>query len=186
MEGTARGSRASGPPGRAGHEIGCGVRNLSRHLAASDSQRLEVAFRSKAANGEDGALAAAFCAIMIAFGTFAGSAKMQQKQAISATVTGNDQHVGFRALVMKQAIEYNLAGSAKNDANDIVTIYPARRPELGSMQRSLPFATERRNRPTLKSARPLRQSTRLWAHLRSLIGHRLAGISQIPIRSSST
>ena len=45
---------------------------------------------------------------------------MQQKQAISATVTGNDQHVGFRALVMKQAIEYNLAGSAKNDANDIV------------------------------------------------------------------
>ena len=57
---------------------------------------------------------------MIAFGTFAGSAKMQQKQAISATVTGNDQHVGFRALVMKQAIEYNLAGSAKNDANDIV------------------------------------------------------------------
>jgi acylphosphatase len=45
---------------------------------------------------------------------------MQQKQAISATVTGNDQRVGFRAMVMKQAIEYNLAGVAKNDANDIV------------------------------------------------------------------
>ena len=44
----------------------------------------------------------------------------QQKQAISATVTGNDQRVGFRAMVMKQAIEYNLAGVAKNDANDIV------------------------------------------------------------------
>jgi acylphosphatase len=44
----------------------------------------------------------------------------QQKQAISATVTGNDQRVGFRAMVMKQAIEYNLAGIAKNDANDIV------------------------------------------------------------------
>jgi acylphosphatase len=41
-------------------------------------------------------------------------------QAISATVTGNDQHVGFRAMVMKQAIQYNLAGSAKNDANEIV------------------------------------------------------------------
>jgi acylphosphatase len=44
----------------------------------------------------------------------------QQKQAISATVTGNDQRVGFRAMVMKQAIEYNLAGIAKNDANEIV------------------------------------------------------------------
>jgi acylphosphatase len=45
---------------------------------------------------------------------------MQQKQAISATVTGNDQRVGFRAMVMKQAIEHNLAGIAKNDANEIV------------------------------------------------------------------
>ena len=41
-------------------------------------------------------------------------------QAISATVTGNDQQVGFRAMVMKQAIQYNLAGSAKNDTNEIV------------------------------------------------------------------
>ena len=41
-------------------------------------------------------------------------------QAISATVTGNDQEVGFRAMVMKQAIQYNLAGSAKNDTNGIV------------------------------------------------------------------
>ncbi len=45
---------------------------------------------------------------------------MMQKEAISGTVTGNDQHVGFRAMIMKQAIEYNLAGSAKNEANDVV------------------------------------------------------------------
>ena len=45
---------------------------------------------------------------------------MPAKQAISATVTGNDQHVGFRAMVMKQAIEYNLAGSANNERNEIV------------------------------------------------------------------
>jgi acylphosphatase len=45
---------------------------------------------------------------------------MQQKKAILATVTGNDQHVGFRAMIMKQAIEYNLAGYAKNEANGIV------------------------------------------------------------------
>jgi acylphosphatase len=45
---------------------------------------------------------------------------MPQKQAISATVTGIDQKVGFRAMVMKQAIEYNLAGYAKNERNEIV------------------------------------------------------------------
>lgn len=50
---------------------------------------------------------------------------MQQKQGISATVTGNDQQVGFRAMVMKQAIEYNLAGYAKNDRNEIGTVLTA-------------------------------------------------------------
>ena len=42
------------------------------------------------------------------------------KKAILATVTGDDQHVGFRAMIMKQAIKYNLAGSAENEANEIV------------------------------------------------------------------
>ena len=45
---------------------------------------------------------------------------MAEREAVEATVTGNDQQVGFRAVVMKQAIEYNLAGSARNDANEIV------------------------------------------------------------------
>src|SRR5580704_16199552 len=45
---------------------------------------------------------------------------MAKQEAIAATVSGNDQQVGFRALVMKQAIENNLAGSARNDANQIV------------------------------------------------------------------
>jgi acylphosphatase len=47
-------------------------------------------------------------------------ASPQAKQAISGTVTGNDQHVGFRAMIMKQAIRYNLAGYARNEPNDIV------------------------------------------------------------------
>jgi Acylphosphatases len=45
---------------------------------------------------------------------------MANKEAIEATVTGNDQQVGFRAAVMKQAIEYNLAGWARNDSNEVV------------------------------------------------------------------
>ena len=45
----------------------------------------------------------------------------EKKEAISGTVTGNDQHVGFRAMIMKQAIEYNLAGFTKNLPNDVVS-----------------------------------------------------------------
>jgi acylphosphatase len=45
---------------------------------------------------------------------------MQQKIAILATVTGDDQHVGFRAMIMKQAIEYNFVGSAKNESDGTV------------------------------------------------------------------
>jgi acylphosphatase len=43
-----------------------------------------------------------------------------QEKAVLGTVTGNDQHVGFRAMIMKQAIEYNLAGYAKNEASGAV------------------------------------------------------------------
>jgi acylphosphatase len=45
---------------------------------------------------------------------------MSQQKAISGTVTGDDQEVGFRAMVMKRAIEYNLAGVAKNEPNMIL------------------------------------------------------------------
>jgi len=40
--------------------------------------------------------------------------------AVSGTVTGNVQEVGFRAMIQKQAIRYNLAGSAKNDPDKSV------------------------------------------------------------------
>lgn len=40
--------------------------------------------------------------------------------AVSGIVTGNVQEVGFRAMIQKQAIQYNLAGSAENDADKSV------------------------------------------------------------------
>jgi acylphosphatase len=61
--------------------------------------------------------------VLLAAPGFAGTAwgdSAQTKQAILATVTGDDQQVGFRAAVMKQAITYNLAGVAKNDPNQVV------------------------------------------------------------------
>ena len=45
---------------------------------------------------------------------------MSQQKAISAAVTGDDQKVGFRAMVMKKAIEHNVAGVAENEPNMIV------------------------------------------------------------------
>jgi acylphosphatase len=56
----------------------------------------------------------------------AGGRTMAKKEAVEATVTGNDQQVGFRALVMKQAIEYNLAGSARRCRRNC-SLYSARR-----------------------------------------------------------
>jgi len=41
-------------------------------------------------------------------------------QAISGTVSGKVQQVGFRALIFKQAIQYNLAGTAQNLQNETV------------------------------------------------------------------
>ncbi len=49
-----------------------------------------------------------------------GPGAANAEQAISGTVTGNDQRVGFRAMIMKQAIQYNLAGYARNEPNGIV------------------------------------------------------------------
>ncbi|MGB7713416.1 MAG: acylphosphatase, partial [Pseudolabrys sp.] len=38
--------------------------------------------------------------------------------AVSGIVTGNVQEVGFRAMIQKRAIEYNLAGSVENNKED--------------------------------------------------------------------
>jgi acylphosphatase len=40
--------------------------------------------------------------------------------AVSGVVTGNVQQVGFRAMIQKQAIAYNLAGSAENNSDKSV------------------------------------------------------------------
>jgi acylphosphatase len=40
--------------------------------------------------------------------------------AVSGQVSGKVQHVGFRALILKQAIRFNLAGTAKNNSDGTV------------------------------------------------------------------
>jgi len=52
----------------------------------------------------------------------AGAASAQQ-EAITATVTGAKiQKVGFRAMIQKEAIMYNLAGSARNNPDGTVKV----------------------------------------------------------------
>jgi acylphosphatase len=66
-----------------------------------------------------------------------------QQKAISATVTGDDQKVGFRAMVMKQAIEYNLAGIAKNEPNMIVRFAAGRRQAIDKAIAAIDEGTKR-------------------------------------------
>jgi acylphosphatase len=78
---------------------------------------------------------------------------MPNERAIEATVTGHDQEVGFRALVMKQAIEYNLGGSAKNEPNHIVQF------TLQGHEKRVDLALERIRQGTEKSG-PLEVTTK--------------------------
>ena len=46
-----------------------------------------------------------------------------KQAAVTATVTGTDiQKVGFRAMIQKEAIMYNLAGSARNNPDGTVSV----------------------------------------------------------------
>ncbi|MGC1937230.1 MAG: acylphosphatase [Pseudolabrys sp.] len=44
--------------------------------------------------------------------------ELQNVTAVSGIVPGNVQEVGFRAMIQKRAIEYNLAGSVENNKED--------------------------------------------------------------------
>jgi acylphosphatase len=48
------------------------------------------------------------------------SVASQNAIAVSGVVTGNVQQVGFRAMIQKQAIQHNLAGSAENNPDKSV------------------------------------------------------------------
>jgi acylphosphatase len=58
--------------------------------------------------------------VAIAPASAESSAAAQNVIAISGIVTGNVQKVGFRAMIQKQAIRYNLAGSARNESDQSV------------------------------------------------------------------
>jgi acylphosphatase len=50
----------------------------------------------------------------------APSAAKDDLSAVAGLVSGNVQKVGFRAMILKAAIRYNLAGTAKNNADKTV------------------------------------------------------------------
>lgn len=57
------------------------------------------------------------------FATLVGSAQAgpAEPTAVSGQVSGKVQQVGFRALILKQAIRFNLAGTAKNNTDGTVS-----------------------------------------------------------------
>lgn len=52
-----------------------------------------------------------------------------ESQALAGTVSGKVQQVGFRALILKQAIQYNLTGTAQNLENGTVVFVLQGKPE---------------------------------------------------------
>ena len=65
-------------------------------------------------------IAALVCALVtIAF----PPAQAQNVTAVSGTVTGNVQEVGFRAMIQRQAIQENLAGSVENKSDKSVQFF---------------------------------------------------------------
>ena len=51
------------------------------------------------------------------------NAKAQNVTAVSGIVTGNVQEVGFRAMIQRRAIRYNLAGSVENKKDKSVQFF---------------------------------------------------------------
>jgi acylphosphatase len=72
-----------------------------------------------------GVRAALLLTAIVASGSalFNTGAESAQQQAITATITGDKiQKVGFRAMIQKQAIMYNLAGFARNNPDGSVAV----------------------------------------------------------------
>ena len=67
-------------------------------------------------------IAASMICIFVTIAPVSAKSKVndQNVTAVSGTVTGNVQEVGFRAMIQKQAIRYNLAGSAENNTDGSV------------------------------------------------------------------
>jgi acylphosphatase len=51
------------------------------------------------------------------------NAQAQNVSAVSGIVTGNVQEVGFRAMIQRRAIQYNLAGSVENENDKSVQFF---------------------------------------------------------------
>jgi acylphosphatase len=66
------------------------------------------------------AIAAAMSCILTAADPIRSNATDMNVIAVSGIVTGNVQQVGFRAMIQKEAIRYNLAGSAENESDKSV------------------------------------------------------------------
>jgi acylphosphatase len=66
-------------------------------------------------------IAALMSCILVAIAPASAKSKVDQNvMAVSGIVTGNVQEVGFRAMIQKQAIQYNLAGSTENNSDKSV------------------------------------------------------------------
>ena len=86
------------------------TRNISPQTLATYLKSLSIA-------------AICFTLVTIASSLAQLNAKAQNVTAVSGIVTGNVQQVGFRAMIQKRAIQYNLAGSVENKDDKSVRFF---------------------------------------------------------------
>jgi acylphosphatase len=67
--------------------------------------------------------AVSFSLVTIGFPLAQLDAKAQNVTAVSGIITGNVQEVGFRAMIQRRAIQYNLAGSVENKNDKSVQVF---------------------------------------------------------------
>ena len=104
-----------------------------------------------------------------------------QPEAITATVIGEKvQKVGYRALIQKRAIMYNLAGYARNNPDGTVgvSLQGDKDQSIRRSKRSAP-AIRNRRKPT-SSVRPRRPGIQTSRRSPSSVGRLRAGTSQTP------
>ena len=88
--------------------------------------------------------------VLVAVMPIYGKSNVEGKNtiAVSGKVTGKVQQVGFRALIQKQAIQYNLAGSAENSSDASVQFTLQGDNDRVKEALSVPLRLAQRSHPT--------------------------------------
>jgi len=118
--------------------------------------------------------------LICAIATVPARVACAQQQAVTATVIGEKvQKVGYRAMIQKQAIMYNLAGFARNNPDGTVGLeLQGDEARIAKTLEAVSAGNKNRRMP-ISLGKHRRSSTLIWRRSLSTAGRRPAETSQI-------